>query len=186
MTDTSYPLRRGQSFPVLAFGAQGVLHTTGGYMVYTATTFKHAFDFKREDVFWCTADCGWITGHSYIAYGPLLNGATQVLYEGVPNFPDWGRCWEIVDHHQVSIFYTAPTAIRAAMSAGNDVSRQPRAPGRPHPLESPAPPGQPHPLESPAPRPLCPCAQCMFIGARQLLYPIRVDGRLGASLLDAS
>ncbi|KAI7754122.1 hypothetical protein M8C21_014866 [Ambrosia artemisiifolia] len=88
---------------------KGVLHTTGGYMIYTATTFKYAFDYKDSDIYWCTADCGWITGHSYVTYGPLLNGATVVLYEGVPNYPDSGRCWEIVDKYNVTIFYTAPT-----------------------------------------------------------------------------
>eukprot|EP00271_Cylindrocystis_brebissonii_P002601 TRINITY_DN13356_c0_g1_i1.p1 TRINITY_DN13356_c0_g1~~TRINITY_DN13356_c0_g1_i1.p1 ORF type:complete len:779 (+),score=110.03 TRINITY_DN13356_c0_g1_i1:48-2339(+) len=107
---------------------KGVLHTTGGYMLYTATTFKYTFDYRAGDVFWCTADCGWITGHSYVAYGPLLNGATILVYEGVPNYPDWGRTWEIVDKHQVTIFYTAPTAIRAQMRAGDEyVSRHSRA-----------------------------------------------------------
>ncbi|GBG75139.1 hypothetical protein CBR_g19652 [Chara braunii] len=98
---------------------KGVLHTTGGYMVYAATTFKYVFDYRRGDVFWCTADCGWITGHSYVAYGPLLNGATCLVFEGVPTYPDAGRCWEIVDKHKVSIFYTAPTAIRSLERAGN-------------------------------------------------------------------
>ncbi|KAK1271395.1 hypothetical protein QJS04_geneDACA004212 [Acorus gramineus] len=88
---------------------EGVLHTTGGYMIYTATTFKYAFDYKPSDVYWCTADCGWITGHSYVTYGPLLNGATVVVFEGVPNYPDSGRCWDIVDKFKVTIFYTAPT-----------------------------------------------------------------------------
>ncbi|PHT57123.1 Acetyl-coenzyme A synthetase, cytoplasmic [Capsicum baccatum] len=88
---------------------KGVLHTTGGYMVYTATTFKYAFDYKPTDIYWCTADCGWITGHSYVTYGPLLNGATVVVFEGAPNYPDVGRCWDIVDKYKVSIFYTAPT-----------------------------------------------------------------------------
>lgn len=91
-------------------------------MVYTATTFKYTFEYREGDVYWCTADCGWITGHSYVAYGPLLNGAQVVVFEGVPNYPDWGRTWEIVDKHQVSIFYTAPTAIRAQMKAGNEVN----------------------------------------------------------------
>ncbi|KAK4747707.1 hypothetical protein SAY87_014293 [Trapa incisa] len=94
---------------------KGVLHTTGGYMVYTATTFKYAFDYKPSDVYWCTADCGWITGHSYVAYGPLLNGASVVIFEGAPNYPDSGRCWEIVDKYKVSIFYTAPTLVRSLM-----------------------------------------------------------------------
>ncbi|KAE8655525.1 Acetyl-coenzyme A synthetase [Hibiscus syriacus] len=88
---------------------KGVLHTTGGYMVYAATTFKYAFDYKDSDVYWCTADCGWITGHSYVTYGPMLNGATVVVFEGAPNYPDPGRCWDIVDKYKVTIFYTAPT-----------------------------------------------------------------------------
>ncbi|KAF5755421.1 putative acetate--CoA ligase [Helianthus annuus] len=99
---------------------KGVLHTTGGYMIYTATTFKYAFDYKDSDIYWCTADCGWITGHSYVTYGPLLNGATVVLYEGVPNYPDSGRCWEIVDKYKVTIFYTAPTLVRSLMRDGNE------------------------------------------------------------------
>lgn len=99
---------------------KGVLHTTGGYMVYTATTFKYAFDYHQEDVYWCTADCGWITGHSYVTYGPLLNCAKVVLFEGVPNYPDTGRCWEIVDKYNVTIFYTAPTAIRSLMRSGEE------------------------------------------------------------------
>ncbi|XP_023746814.1 acetyl-coenzyme A synthetase, chloroplastic/glyoxysomal [Lactuca sativa] len=99
---------------------KGVLHTTGGYMIYTATTFKYAFDYKESDVYWCTADCGWITGHSYVTYGPLLNGATVILYEGVPNYPDSGRCWEIVDKYKVTIFYTAPTLVRSLMRDGNE------------------------------------------------------------------
>ena len=92
---------------------KGMLHTTAGYMVYSAYTFKNVFQYREEDVFWCSADIGWITGHSYIVYGPLANGATSVLFEGVPSFPDWGRFWEVVDKHQVNQFYTAPTAIRA-------------------------------------------------------------------------
>ncbi|EXB41426.1 Acetate--CoA ligase ACS [Morus notabilis] len=88
---------------------KGVLHTTGGYMVYTAITFKYAFDYKPTDIYWCTADCGWITGHSYVTYGPLLNGASVVVFEGSPNYPDSGRCWDIVDKYKVTIFYTAPT-----------------------------------------------------------------------------
>ncbi|MFL0093510.1 acetate--CoA ligase [Tenacibaculum maritimum] len=92
---------------------KGMLHTTGGYMVYTAYTFKNIFQYKENDVYWCTADIGWITGHSYIVYGPLANGATTVMFEGVPSFPDYGRFWEIVEKHQVTQFYTAPTAIRA-------------------------------------------------------------------------
>ncbi|KAK9078505.1 hypothetical protein SSX86_002562 [Deinandra increscens subsp. villosa] len=99
---------------------KGVVHTTGGYMVYTAATFKYAFDYKPSDVYWCTADCGWITGHSYVAYGPLLNGATVVVYEGVPNYPDPGRCWDIVDKYKVTIFYTAPTLVRSLMRDGDE------------------------------------------------------------------
>ena len=92
---------------------KGMVHTTAGYMVYTAYTFKNVFQYKTDDIYWCTADIGWITGHSYIVYGPLLNGATTVMFEGVPNYPDYGRFWEIVEKHKVSQFYTAPTAIRA-------------------------------------------------------------------------
>lgn len=92
---------------------KGMMHTTGGYMVYTAFTFKNVFQYRENDIFWCTADIGWITGHSYIVYGPLLNGATTVMFEGVPSYPDFGRFWDIVDKHKVTQFYTAPTAIRA-------------------------------------------------------------------------
>jgi acetyl-CoA synthetase len=92
---------------------KGMLHTTGGYMVYTAYTFKNVFQYRENDIFWCTADIGWVTGHSYIVYGPLLNGATTVMFEGVPNYPDFGRFWEIIDKHKITHFYTAPTAIRA-------------------------------------------------------------------------
>ncbi|WP_335964382.1 acetate--CoA ligase [Galbibacter sp. PAP.153] len=92
---------------------KGMVHTTGGYMVYTAYTFKNIFQYRENDVYWCTADIGWITGHSYIVYGPLANGATTVMFEGVPSYPDFGRFWEIVDKHKVNQFYTAPTAIRA-------------------------------------------------------------------------
>ncbi len=92
---------------------KGMLHTTAGYMVYSAYTFKNVFAYQENDVYWCTADIGWITGHSYIVYGPLLNGATTVLFEGVPSYPDFGRFWEVVDKHKVTQFYTAPTAIRA-------------------------------------------------------------------------
>lgn len=109
---------------------KGVVHCTGGYMVYSATTFKYAFNHQagKDEVYWCTADCGWITGHSYLAYGPLLNGATQVVFEGVPTYPDAGRCWEIVDKYQVTAFYTAPTAIRALERLGNEfVTKHSRA-----------------------------------------------------------
>ncbi len=98
---------------------KGVLHTTGGYGVWTATTFRYVFDYRAGEIFWCTADIGWVTGHSYIVYGPLLNGATQVIFEGVPNYPDHGRIWDVVDKHQVNILYTAPTAIRALMREGD-------------------------------------------------------------------
>jgi len=97
---------------------KGVLHTTGGYLLYTAVTHKYTFDYKDGDVYWCTADVGWITGHSYIVYGPLANGATTLMFEGVPSYPDASRFWQVVDKHQVNIFYTAPTAIRALMSEG--------------------------------------------------------------------
>jgi len=99
---------------------KGVLHTTGGYMVYAATTSKYIFDLQQDDVFFCTADCGWITGHSYVTYGPMLNRATQVVFEGVPSYPDNGRFWRIVDEHKVTQLYTAPTAIRALMRTGDE------------------------------------------------------------------
>ena len=98
---------------------KGAMHTTGGYCVYTSLTFEYVFDYKDNDIFWCTADIGWITGHSYVNYGPMLNGATQVIFEGVPNYPDASRFWQVCDKHQVTIFYTAPTAIRALMGAGD-------------------------------------------------------------------
>ena len=97
---------------------KGVLHTTGGYMVYTSMTHQYIFDYKKNDIFWCTADIGWVTGHSYIIYGPLSNGATTMMYEGVPNYPDSSRWWQIVDKYKVKIFYTAPTALRALMREG--------------------------------------------------------------------
>jgi acetyl-CoA synthetase len=99
---------------------KGVLHTTGGYLTYAAYTHEMVFDYKPGDVYWCTADLGWITGHSYIVYGPLANRATTVMFEGVPNFPDYGRFWDVVDKHKVNQFYTAPTALRALMKEGND------------------------------------------------------------------
>lgn len=99
---------------------KGVLHTTGGYLLGSAVSFYYVFDYQEDDVYWCTADVGWITGHSYMVYGPLANGATTLIYEGVPNYPTASRCWEMVDRHQVTIFYTAPTAIRALMAAGDD------------------------------------------------------------------
>ncbi len=98
---------------------KGILHTTGGYLVYVAMTHKYIFDYHEEDIFWCTADVGWITGHSYIIYGPLANAATTVMFEGVPHYPSFSRYWEIVDKHKVSIFYTAPTAIRALRREGD-------------------------------------------------------------------
>ena len=98
---------------------KGVLHTTGGYLVYTSYSHELIFDYHEDDIYWCTADIGWITGHSYIVYGPLANGATSVMFEGVPNYPDFGRFWEVVDKHKVTLFYTAPTALRALMKEGN-------------------------------------------------------------------
>ncbi len=98
---------------------KGVLHTTGGYMVYATTTFKYIFDYRDEDVFWCTADVGWVTGHSYLVYGPLSAGATSLMFEGVPNYPEPDRFWEVVEKYRVNIFYTAPTAIRAIMKDGD-------------------------------------------------------------------
>ena len=97
---------------------KGMVHSTAGYMVYSAYTFKNVFQYREEDVYWCTADIGWITGHSYIVYGPLCNGATTVMFEGVPSYPDFGRFWEIVEKHKVNQFYTAPTAIRALAKEG--------------------------------------------------------------------
>ncbi|PRW59907.1 acetyl-coenzyme A chloroplastic glyoxysomal-like [Chlorella sorokiniana] len=97
---------------------KGVLHTTAGYMIGAAATFNYVFDYKPDDIFWCTADCGWITGHSYVTFGPLLMGAKQVLFEGVPTYPDAGRCWEVCDKYGVTLFYTAPTAIRTLMACG--------------------------------------------------------------------
>ena len=98
---------------------KGVLHTTGGYMVYASMTHHYVFDCKDEDIYWCTADVGWVTGHSYILYGPLANGATTLMFEGVPTYPDSGRFWQVVEKHKVTIFYTAPTAIRALMREGD-------------------------------------------------------------------
>jgi acetyl-CoA synthetase len=98
---------------------KGVLHTTGGYLVYTSYSHELIFDYHEDDIFWCTADIGWITGHSYIVYGPLANCATSVMFEGVPNFPDFGRFWDVVDKHKINLFYTAPTALRALMKEGN-------------------------------------------------------------------
>ena len=99
---------------------KGVLHTTGGYLVYTSFTHELIFDYNPGDIYWCTADLGWITGHSYIVYGPLSNRATTIMFEGVPNYPDYGRFWDVVDKHKVKQFYTAPTALRALMKEGDD------------------------------------------------------------------
>tara|TARA_B100000674_G_scaffold273103_1_gene225532 strand:+ start:691 stop:2631 length:1941 start_codon:yes stop_codon:yes gene_type:complete len=99
---------------------KGVLHTSGGYLVYASMTHKYIFDYKDNEIYWCTADVGWVTGHSYIVYGPLANGATTLMFEGVPNYPNSSRFWEVVDKHNVNIFYTAPTAIRALMKEGNE------------------------------------------------------------------
>lgn len=99
---------------------KGVLHTTGGYLLYTAITHKYVFDYHEGDIYWCTADVGWVTGHSYIVYGPLTNGATTLMFEGIPTYPDVSRFWKVVDKHQVNIFYTAPTAIRALMGKGDE------------------------------------------------------------------
>ena len=98
---------------------KGVLHTTGGYLLMASMTHHYVFDYHPGEVYWCTADVGWITGHSYIVYGPLCNGATTLLFEGVPTYPDASRCWQVIDKHQVNIFYTAPTALRALMAKGN-------------------------------------------------------------------
>ena len=99
---------------------KGVLHTSGGYLLYAAMTHKYTFDYQDGDVYWCTADVGWVTGHSYIVYGPLANGATTLMFEGIPTYPDASRFWQVIDKHQVNIFYTAPTAIRALMGAGDE------------------------------------------------------------------
>jgi acetyl-CoA synthetase len=99
---------------------KGVLHTTGGYLLFASMTHQYVFDYHEGDIYWCTADVGWVTGHSYILYGPLANGATTLMFEGVPNYPSMSRFWEVIDKHQVNIFYTAPTAIRALMQAGDE------------------------------------------------------------------
>ncbi|WP_374012491.1 acetate--CoA ligase [Pseudoxanthomonas koreensis] len=103
---------------------KGVLHTTAGYLLFAAYTHEAVFDLREDDIYWCTADVGWVTGHSYIVYGPLANGATSVVFEGVPSYPSMSRFWEVIDKHQVTIFYTAPTAIRALMREGNDPVRK--------------------------------------------------------------
>ncbi|HNS43917.1 MAG TPA: acetate--CoA ligase, partial [Alphaproteobacteria bacterium] len=99
---------------------KGVLHTTGGYLVYASLTHQWTFDYHDGEIYWCTADVGWVTGHSYIVYGPLANGATSLIFEGVPNYPDWSRFWQVVDKHKVNIFYTAPTAIRSLHKQGDE------------------------------------------------------------------
>ncbi len=99
---------------------KGVLHTTGGYLVFAAMTHEMVFDYKPGEIYWCTADVGWVTGHSYIVYGPLANGATSLIFEGIPNYPDWSRFWNVIDKHKVNIFYTAPTAIRSLIRAGDE------------------------------------------------------------------
>ena len=102
---------------------KGVLHTTAGYLLGAHISFKYLFGFNENDKYWCTADVGWITGHTYILYGPLSNGATSLMFEGVPTYPTASRCWEICDEHEINIFYTAPTAIRALMSLGDEFVR---------------------------------------------------------------
>ena len=103
---------------------KGVLHTTGGYLLHAAITHKYVFDYHDGDIYWCTADVGWVTGHSYIVYGPLCNGAITLMFEGIPTYPDAGRFWQVIDKHQVNIFYTAPTAIRALMARGDDLVKR--------------------------------------------------------------
>jgi acetyl-CoA synthetase len=103
---------------------KGVLHTTAGYLLYTSMTHEYVFDYRDGEVYWCTADVGWVTGHSYIVYGPLANGATTLMFEGVPNYPDPSRFWQVVDKHNVRIFYTAPTALRALMREGEEWIRR--------------------------------------------------------------
>ena len=103
---------------------KGVVHTTGGYALWCAATFHYTFDYQPGEVFWCSADIGWVTGHSYVTYGPLLNAGTSVVFEGVPNYPDHGRFWDVIAKHKVNIFYTAPTAIRALMREGDDWVKQ--------------------------------------------------------------
>ena len=126
MVDAEHPL-----FILYTSGStgkpKGVLHTTAGYLAGTHLTSKYVFDLQDNDVYWCTADVGWITGHSYLVYGPLSNGATCLMYEGAPNQPDWGRFWQLIEKHRVTILYTAPTAIRAFIRAGQRVAGQVRS-----------------------------------------------------------
>lgn len=103
---------------------KGVVHTTGGYLTYALSTFRDVFDIKDNDVFWCTADVGWVTGHTYVVYYPLANGTTTVMFEGVPQYPDWARIGHIIDKHDITVLYTAPTAIRAMMKEGDDYVRK--------------------------------------------------------------
>lgn len=126
VTDTCEPVAMSSEDPMFLLYTsgstgkpKGVLHTTGGYLLYAAMTHKFVFDIHANDIYWCTADVGWVTGHSYIVYGPLCNGTTSVLFEGVPNYPNSSRLWDVVDKHQVSVFYTAPTALRALMKEGD-------------------------------------------------------------------
>jgi len=112
-------IRCSSSIPRLDRQPKGVLHTTAGYLVFASITHQYVFDYHDGDIYWCTADVGWVTGHSYIVYGPLSNGATTLMFEGVPNYPTNSRFWEVIDKHKVNIFYTAPTAIRALMQAGD-------------------------------------------------------------------
>ena len=107
---------------------KGVLHTTGGYLLYASLTHHLVFDYQSNDIYWCTADVGWVTGHSYIVYGPLANGATTLMFEGIPNYPDASRFWQVCDKHNVTIFYTAPTAIRALMREGEAPVKKPAVP----------------------------------------------------------
>ena len=99
-------------------------HSTGGYLLHAMLTMKWMFDYKPTDVFWCTADVGWVTGHTYIAYGPLAVGATEIIFEGVPTYPDAGRFWKMIQDHKVTVFYTAPTAIRSLIKAGGDLPKK--------------------------------------------------------------
>ncbi len=99
---------------------KGVLHTTGGYLVYGPMTHEYVFDYHPGEIYWCTADVGWVTGHSYIVYGPLANGATTLMFEGIPTYPSASRFWDVIDKHKVNIFYTAPTAIRSLMGGGEE------------------------------------------------------------------
>ena len=109
---------------------KGVLHTTGGYMVWASFTHEIVFDYQPGEIYWCTADVGWVTGHTYIVYGPLANGATTLMFEGIPNYPDSSRFWQVVDKHKVNIFYTAPTAIRALMRDGEGAGEEDLAAAR--------------------------------------------------------